>query len=114
MRSAEEVFEDHLRLSYEETVEEDIRRNYAEDVVILSSRGIHRGHEGLRELAEILRKELPECTFHYKTRLMEGELAFLEWTATAKGASVDDGADSYLIRDGKILAQTIHYTVKPA
>lgn len=25
---------------------------------------------------------------------------------------LDDGADSYLVRDGKIVAQTVHYTVK--
>jgi hypothetical protein len=27
---------------------------------------------------------------------------------------VEDGADSFLIQDGKIVAQTIHYTVTPA
>jgi hypothetical protein len=26
---------------------------------------------------------------------------------------IRDGADSYVIRDGKIVAQTIHYTVEP-
>ena len=33
MRSAEEVFEDHLRLRVAGSLEEDLRRNYAEDVV---------------------------------------------------------------------------------
>ena len=41
-------------------------------------------------------------------------MGFLEWTGEAdNGARVEDGADSYLIRDGRIHAMTIHYTVLP-
>jgi hypothetical protein len=42
-----------------------------------------------------------------------GELAFLKWTARCPRAEVGDGADSFWIRDGRIVAQTIHYTVRP-
>jgi hypothetical protein len=112
-RSPRDVFEDHLRTSTEGTVEDDIERNYAPTVVILSSDGVRRGHDGLREQAAKLERELPNCTFYYGTRLVEGEVAFLEWTADADGARVRDGADSYLVRDGRIIAQTIHYTVEP-
>ena len=111
-RSAREVFEDHLRAGTEGTVEQDIDRNYASTVVILSADGVR--HDRLRAQAEKLQSELPNCTFHYGTQLVEGEIAFLEWTAEAAGARVRDGADSYLIRDGRIVAQTIHYTVEPS
>ena len=113
-RSAREVFEDHLRTGTEGTVEQDIDRNYASTVVILSADGVRHGHDGLRVQAEKLQGELPNCTFHYGIQLVEGEVAFLEWTAEADGARVRDGADSYLIRDGRIVAQTIHYTVEPS
>lgn len=111
-RIAHEVFDDHLRIGTEGTVEDDIERNYADTVVILSSDGVRRGHDGLREQASKLQRELPNCTFHYGTRLVEGKIAFLEWSAEADGACVRDGADSYLIRDGRIIAQTIHYTIE--
>ncbi len=113
-RITRQVFEDHLRIGTEGTVEEDIERNYASTVVILSGDGVRHGHDGLREQAHQLQGELPNCTFHYGTQLVEGEVAFLEWTAEADGARVRDGADSYLIRDGQIIAQTIHYTVEPS
>jgi hypothetical protein len=112
-RTAREVFEDHLRTSSEGTVEEDIDRNYATTVVILSRDGVRHGHDGLRRQAAELQRQLPDCSFHYGVQLVEGEIAFLEWTAEADGARVRDGADSYCIRDGKIVAQTIHYTVEP-
>jgi ketosteroid isomerase-like protein len=111
-RSAKEVLDDHLRESQEGSVEADLARNYAEDVVVLSGHGVHRGHDGLWQLAEMLREELPDSTFEYRTYLVEGAVGFLEWSGRSGNAYVDDGADSYVIRDGKIVAQTIHYTVK--
>ena len=111
-RSAQVVLEDHLRESQQGTIEEDLPRNYAEDVVILTGRGIFRGHDGMRDLNRTLGEELPNAAFEYRTVLAEGEMAFLEWSARADGVRVSDGADSYLIRDGKIAAQTIHYTVE--
>jgi hypothetical protein len=111
-RSPAAVLDDHLRESQTGSVEADLARNYSEDLVVLTGRGVYRGHEGLKQLARILREELPDATFEYRTRLVQGEMGFLEWTGRSPMAEVEDGADSYLIRDGKIVAQTIHYMVK--
>lgn len=111
-RSPQEVLDDHLRESQDGSIEDDLARNYSQDLVVLTGRGVYRGHDGLRQLAELLRNELPDSTFEYRTRLVEGEMGFLEWSGRSAKAEVDDGADSYLIRDGRIVAQTIHYTVK--
>jgi hypothetical protein len=113
MRSAKEVLDDHLNLSKNGSIEEDLKRNYAEDVILLTTYGTYHGHEGLKKLMDILVKELPEQTFDYKNILVEGEVGFLEWSGSSEKAKVEDGADSYLIRDGRIIAQTIHYTVTP-
>lgn len=112
-RSPEEVFNDHLRLAAEHRVEEDIRRNLAPDCVVLERRGVFHGHDGVRELARLLEEELPNAPYTYTNRLVAGRMAFLEWTAEAEHTRVRDGADSFLIEDGLIVAQTIHYTVEP-
>lgn len=112
-RSAEEVFEDHLRLAGEHRFDEDIERNVSPHCVILERRGIFRGREGARELARLLEEELGPAPYVYTLRLVEGRFAFLEWTADAAHARVRDGADSFVIEDGWIVAQTIHYTVEP-
>jgi phage host-nuclease inhibitor protein Gam len=111
-RATREVFEDHLEQGQHGSVEEDLPRNYAPDVVVLTADGVRHGHDGVRELAERLRKELPDAAFTYTARVVAGEVALLEWTARSpSGARVDDGADSFVIRDGRIHAPTIHYTV---
>jgi ribosomal protein S13 len=120
-RTAQEVLDDHLNLAehfgaeedWRQIVEEDLRRNVSEEIVILMNRGTFRGHEGVRQLAQMLGEELPEHrSFEYTYRAVEGRMAFLEWAYEDASFRVRDGADSYLIEDGKIVAQTIHYTVE--
>jgi hypothetical protein len=121
IRTSQEVLDDHLNLAenwgeevgFEHILEEDIRRNVSEEIVILINRGTFHGHEGVRHLAHMLGEELPEHrSFEYTYRAVEGRMAFLEWAYEDDEVRVRDGADSYLIEDGKIVAQTIHYTVE--
>jgi SnoaL-like protein len=119
-RSAQEVLDNHLNIaenwgegSMEEILQADLRRNVAQDIVILMNRGTFRGHEGVRELAMMLAEELPAHTvFQYTYTAVEGKMAFLEWAYEDSTTRIRDGADSYLIEDGKIVAQTIHYTAE--
>jgi hypothetical protein len=112
-RTAQEVLDDHLNLAEHFGAEEDWRRNVSEDIVILMNRGTFRGHDGVRQLARMLGEELPEHrSFEYTYRAVEGRMAFLEWAYEDDSVRVRDGADSYLIEEGKIVAQTIHYTVE--
>lgn len=112
-RSASDVLHDRLGESTEGTVEDDLPRNYVDEVVVLCEKGTFEGHDGMRTLAEPLRPELPDATFEYRTTLVAGDVAFLEWSAMSPAGRVDDGADSYVIRECRIVAQTIHYTVTP-
>ncbi|HLL86693.1 MAG TPA: nuclear transport factor 2 family protein [Thermoleophilaceae bacterium] len=110
-RNPREVLDDHLRLAHELKLEEDIERNVADDCVVLLGRGVFRGHAGVRQLAYMLVDEVPSGEWNYVNTMVEGRMAFLEWTVDAGPQQVRDGADSFLIEGGKIQAQTIHYTV---
>ena len=121
-RPAQEVLDDHLNLAenwggevgFERGLDEDLHRNTSKDIVILINRGTFHGHEGVRHLACMLGEELPEHhSFEYTYRAVEGRMAFLEWAYEDDKVRVRDGVDSYLIEDGKIVAQTIHYTLEP-
>jgi hypothetical protein len=111
-RSTREVFEDHLRCRRAGAVEEDLARNYADDVVLLTGLGLFRGKDGVRQSAHALLRQLPCFVYEYRTKLVEGELAFLEWSGRCATGQVEDGADSFWVRGGRIVAQTIHYTVQ--
>jgi hypothetical protein len=110
-RTTQEVIDDHLRLAAENDVEADLERNVAEDIVLLSGRGVFRGHNGVRELARQLIGEVPNGEWVYGARRFAGRMGFLEWTVESGPFRIPDGADSYLVEQGKIQAQTIHYTL---
>lgn len=120
-RTAREVLDDHLNIanewtggSVEEIIAADLSRNISDDIVVLMNTGIFRGHDGVRQLAQQLAEELPgHQAFDYTHVSAEGRIGLLEWTYEDDEVVVRDGVDSYLIEDGKIIGQTIHYTVEP-
>ena len=119
-RTAREVLDDHLNLAndwvdsaVDRVLDEDLRRNVSEDIVVLLNRGTFRGHEGVRQLALMLADELPEHqAFRYTYVAVDERVGLLEWTYEDSVVRIRDGVDSYLIEGGKIVAQTIHYTLE--
>lgn len=109
-RSTREVSEDHLELRRIGDLETDLRRTYAADIVLPYKFGVFRGCDEIRESAARLGLQLPDARLAYLSKQVHEETAFLEWQAEAEGTRVPDGADSYLIRDGRIRVQTIRYT----
>lgn len=112
-RGTREVLDDHLALADRGELETDIARNFDPGCVLLTSFGVFRGHAGVRRAAALLAHQLPQGHFTYRARLCHGELAFLQWDGDAAQGQVRDGADSFLIRDGRIHTMSIHYSVQP-
>lgn len=111
-RTTNEVFESHLQLRMEGKVEEDIEKNYASDVVLLSSIKRFTGKDGVRESADDLSNDIGDAKFEYVKKEVEGEFAFLIWKVKSETVLVEHGVDSFLIKDGKIRVQSIFYAVK--
>ena len=126
VRTAREVLDEHLKVSnawrdeaeISRNFSEDLRRNFSEDCLVLTNRDIFGGHEGVRELVKM---ELAQMfgeekahggSFQYISKVIEGRMGFLEWAYEGANVRIRDGADSYLIEDGEVVAQTIHYTVE--
>lgn len=113
MRSATEVFHSHLINRLKGDTENDITTNYATDVLLLTGTGAYQGHDGVRQSATELSNNLGKGgDFRYNHTLVDGDYAFLEWTARSPGGDVCDGADSFVIQDGLIVFQSIHYSLQ--
>lgn len=108
-RPPAEVFEDHLRLRSAGDLETDLQMNYADDVILLCEFGALTGRDAVRQSARRLGLQLPEARFEFPTKCVYGEYAFLVWTARSQQYKVDHGADSFVIRGGRIVVQTIFY-----
>lgn len=112
MRTTRQVRESHLE-QRQADLAGDLSRNYDVDVVLFSAEGIHRGHEGVRLLAPILRTYVSAGRYSYDQLLVDGQVGMLQWTAEGDAVEIHDDADSYVVRGGCIVAQTIPYSTRP-
>ena len=89
-----------------------IVEDYADDAVFITPDGVRRGKEGVREGFERLLADLPDADWQVPTQIIEGDLLFIEWNATAKDTRAQDGIDTFVFREGLIRAQTVRYTLQ--
>jgi hypothetical protein len=110
-RSAEQVFESHLRYRAQGDLDLDLIQNYARDVVLFCEFGVLHGHDAIRKSAQRLCLQLSGGRFEYRVLHVEGEYAFLKWQAESDSTRIEDGADSFVIREGLIVMQTVSYRI---
>jgi hypothetical protein len=112
-RDAKEVMDLHLRLRRGGEFDRDLEENYHPDVIVLTARAAYRGHDGVRRSAHLLWKAIEDPgAYTYDTVMVEDRFALLEWQAKTEELNVNCGVDSYLIEDGQIVGQSIHYRVE--
>ncbi|WBB65910.1 nuclear transport factor 2 family protein [Micromonospora sp. WMMD812] len=114
-RTTREVLDDHLRRRLHGDLEGDLRENYHPDIRLLSAEGVHQGHDGVRYLAGILRSYVTDGEYRYRQVLADGDVGMLIWSGrcSATDIALHDGVDSYVVRDGLLVVQTIHYSTGP-
>ena len=84
--------------------------DYADDSVVITSAGVARGKDEIRQVFVKLLDDLPEAAWDLKSLIFEGDVLLLEWAADSAVNSADDGVDTFVFRDGMIWAQTVRYT----
>jgi hypothetical protein len=112
MRSTREVLDHHLACRRADDLETDLLANYDRNVVLLSYEGVHHGHEGVRTLASILSTYVRTSDYSYDQLVVEGDYALLHWSACGEHVTIHDGVDSFVVRNGLITVQTIHFSTR--
>jgi hypothetical protein len=108
-RNTTEVFDDHLRLRMAGDLETDLSRKYFENVALLTVNSNAQGHDALRTSAKRLSEQLPNAKLRVPGEAGQRTLSALIWRATSDRFSSVDGADAFVIEDGRIQMQKIQY-----
>jgi len=89
--------------------------DYAEDAVLLTSKGVRRGHGQIKEVFEWLMANVftPDSSFSMVQQLVEGDIAYIVWSAESQRYHIPLATDTYVIRDGKIVTQTFAARLEP-
>lgn len=110
-RTSHQIMRDHLNNRRAGRLLADLDHNYADDIVVMSHLGHFQGRQAVETLARLLDEQLKRVEFFYESIFVDGPYAFLKWSAYGKDLHVSDGADSFVIRDGRICMQTIYYSL---
>ncbi len=110
-RTPQEVFQHHAQALGAGDLDA-IVEDYSDDAVFITPAGVRRGKEGVREGFVQLLADVPNADWALPTQIYEGDVLFLEWTATSAATKVEDGIDTFVFRDGQIVVQTVRYTVQ--
>ena len=108
-RTPREVFQHHAEALGAGDLDQ-IVADYADDAVFITPAGVRRGKDEIRAAFTQLLADVPDAAWDLKTQIYEGDVLFLEWAAHAAAASVEDGIDTFVFRDGLIRVQTVRYT----
>ncbi len=100
-KSTEEVLAHHLEALKKNDLDAIIS-DYAEDASMMSPMGVATGHEGLRGVFGAIPEGFWDG-FEVTTQECVGEIAYIVW----KSSMMSLGSDTLIVRDGKIVGQTV-------
>ena len=109
-RTPQEVFAHHGQAFGAEDIDE-IVADFADDAVVITPAGVHRGKDGARQAFTQLFADLPHAAWDAKSNTYGDDVLVSEWAADSDRSSAD-GVDTFVFREGQIHAQTVHYTLK--
>jgi predicted SnoaL-like aldol condensation-catalyzing enzyme len=110
-RTPEETFGHHAQTLMAEDLDE-ILADYTDSSYLVSPSGVLHGKSAIRGFFSDVLKALPQAKWDVKTTYVE-DILFLEWTADSKSASVSDGVDTFIFKNGMIDIQTVRATIVP-
>lgn len=112
--SAKEVVAQHLKCFREGDLE-GILADYAPGAVFFTPDGALRGVDEIRPLFQAMIAEFqePGTEFNMRRQFVEGDHAYILWTAETADNVYELGTDTFVVRDGKIVAQSFTCKIAP-
>jgi ketosteroid isomerase-like protein len=107
MTTTRDVIDHHLKAFGMRDLE-GVLSDYAPCAVFFTEQGPLEGVEAIRPLFQALIAEFekPGAAFSMRLQLIEGEYAYILWAAETVDNVYELGADTFVVRDGKIVAQS--------
>ena len=114
MASTKDVLDHHLKCFCEGDLE-GILSDYAPTAVMFTADRVLRGANAIRPLFQAMVAEFgkPGAIFTMKQQFVEGEYGYILWSAETAENVYELGTDTFVVRDGKIMAQSFTGKIAP-
>jgi len=107
MTSTKDVIDHHLK-AFDARDLKGVLSDYAPDAVFFTPQGPLRGPDAIRPLFQAMITEFakPGAAFRMKQQFVEGDYAYILWTAETADNVYELGTDTFVVRNGRIVAQS--------
>jgi ketosteroid isomerase-like protein len=114
MLSISDVLDRHLRCFAERDVE-GVLADYSSGAVFFSPAGPLKGPDAIKPFFQTLVSEFakPGSSFTMLQRSIDGDHAYIIWTAETADNSYEFATDTFVVRNGKIVAQSFAAKIRP-
>jgi ketosteroid isomerase-like protein len=114
MKSTQDILNSHLQAFAERDLPA-ILSDYAPDAVFFTQNGVLVGPEAIRPLFQALITEFdkPGAWFSLSRQVVSGDHAYIVWTAETAEHVYELATDTFVMRDGKIVAQSFTAEIMP-
>ena len=103
---AERVVEHHMQAGNNRNLEAMLS-DYAADAILVSPDGVVKGKQAIRSAFAKMMTQEPYPVITPDKKIYEGNVGYIVWTANAGQANELHGSDTFILRDGKIVVQTV-------
>ena len=114
MASTKGVIDHHLKCFGEGDLL-GILSDYAPGAVLFTPSGPLRGEDAIRPMFQAMITEFgkPGAAFNLKLQFIEADYAYILWTAETADNVYELGTDTFVVQDGKIVAQSFTGKITP-
>jgi ketosteroid isomerase-like protein len=107
MPTTGEVLDQHLKCFGENDLD-GVVADYSSDAVLFVPDRPLRGREAIKPFFQAFFAEFakPGASFSMRQRYVQGEYAYILWSAETADNSYEAATDTFVVRDGKIVAQS--------
>lgn len=114
MLTTNEVVTQHLKCFYENDLD-GVLADYASDAVLFVPGRSLKGPEAIKAFFQALLAEFakPGASFSMREQRVEGDYAYILWSAETADNSYQAATDTFFVRNGKIVAQSFAAEITP-
>jgi len=112
--STGDVLDRHMK-SFVERDLDGVVADYSSDAVLFVPSGPLKGPDAIKPFFEAFLSEFakPSSSFTMQLRCIEGDHAYILWTAETADNSYEFATDTFVVRHGKIIAQSFAAKIIP-
>jgi len=114
VRTTKDVLDQHLK-SLGDNDLNGVLADYSSHAVLFVPGGPLRGTDAIRSFFQVILSEFakPGASFSMHQQFVEGEYAYILWSAETADNSYEAATDTFVVRDGKIVAQSFNARITP-